>query len=76
MHSPVPTPPELFRLFESGELSREDLQAAMALHARRLIKEMVQARRNPVGAYLEQLRNRTAAARLARKHGADLVREV
>lgn len=47
----------------------------MAMHARELIDEMVEARRNPVAAYLEQLRNRTAAARLARRHGAALVRE-
>ncbi len=73
---PLPTPPELFRRYESGELSREQFHAAMAMHARELIDEMVEARRNPVTAYIEQLRNRTAAARLARRHGAALVREI
>ncbi len=73
---PLPTPPELFRRFERGELSREQLHAAMALHAHELIDEMVEERKNPVAAYIERLRNRAAAARLVRRHGADLVREV
>ena len=72
----LPTPPELFRLFERGELSREELQAAMALHARGIVAEMIEARRNPAASWLEQLRNRSAAARLARRHGAGLVRDV
>lgn len=73
---PLPTPPELFRLFERGDLSREQLHAAMALHARDLIAEMTAARSHPVAAWMEQMRNRSAAARLARRHGAALVREV
>lgn len=72
----MPTPPELFRRYESGELSREQFHAAMSIHAKELIDEMVEAKRNPVAAYLEQLRNRAAASRLSRKHGASLVREV
>jgi hypothetical protein len=73
---PLPTPPELFRLFERGDLSREQLHAAMALHARDLIAEMTETRRNPAAAWLEHIRNRSAAARLSRRHGAALVREV
>ncbi|MCB1064493.1 MAG: hypothetical protein KDN20_16435 [Verrucomicrobiae bacterium] len=72
----LPTPPELFRRYERGELSREQFHAAMALHAHELIDEMVEARKNPVAAYIEQLRNRAAASRLARRYGPDLVREV
>ncbi|MCB1233697.1 MAG: hypothetical protein KDM91_01340 [Verrucomicrobiae bacterium] len=73
---PLPTPPELFRLFERKQISREQLQTAMALHARALIEEMVEARRNPVAALLETVRNRAAAAVLARRHGSARVREV
>ncbi|MBL9154834.1 MAG: hypothetical protein JNK37_20300 [Verrucomicrobiales bacterium] len=73
---PLPTPPELFRLFERGDLSREQLQAAMALHARDLIAEMTTTHRHPAAAWMEQIRNRAAAARLARRHGAALVREI
>ena len=72
----MPTPPELFRRYESGELSREQFHAAMSIHAKELIDEMVEAKRNPVASYLEQLRNRATASRLSRKHGATLIREV
>lgn len=73
---PLPTPPELFRRYERGELSKEQLHAAMAMHAGELIDEMIEARKNPVAAYIEQLRNRTVAARLARRHGSTLLREI
>ncbi len=73
---PLPTPPELFRRYERGELSKEQFHAAMAMHARELIDEMVEARKNPVAAYIEQLRNRAAAARHARRHGARQLREI
>lgn len=72
----LPTPPELFRQFERGEISREELHATMAVHARELITEMEEERRHPVAAYLERLRNQAAVRRLVRKHGAALVREV
>ena len=74
--NPFPTPPELFRQFDRGEISREELQATMALHARDLIAEMEESRKNPVSAYAERLRNRAAVRRLARKHGTALLREV
>lgn len=73
---PMPTPPELFRRYERGELSREQFHAAMSIHAKELIDEMVEARKNPVASYLEHLRNRAAASRLSRRHGAGLLREV
>ncbi len=72
----LPTPPELFRQYERGELSREQLQSAMAVHARGLIEEMQEAHKNPIAAYIEQLRNRATAARLSGRHGGARVREV
>ena len=65
---PIPTPPELFRQFEAGEMSREELQAAMAIHARGLIDEML--------AYWERTRNRAAARRWRQKIGVVRLREV
>lgn len=72
---PPPTPSQLFRLFEVGRISRDELHAAMAVHARQIIDEMVEARRNPIAAYFEELLNRKAAARLARLWGERAVRE-
>lgn len=48
----------------------------MADHARILIAEMEEVRRNPLAAYIEQMRNRTAAARLARRVGETTLREI
>lgn len=70
------TPLQLFRMFESGEISREELHAAMAGHARMLIAEMEEQRRNPVVAYLEHLLNNRAAKKLVKQHGEAEVREV
>ena len=72
----IPTPPILFRQFERGEISREELQATMAIHARELIDEMVEARKNPMTSYLERLRNHAAVRKLARKYGTAILREV
>lgn len=73
---PLPTPPQLFRLFEAGQIDRAELHAAMAEHARGLIGEIEEERRNPIAAYLERLRNHFAASRLTRRHGEPLLREV
>jgi len=70
-----PNPAMLFRLYESGRISHDDLHAAMQIHARLLIAEMVAARRNPLAAALEQVRNRVAAVALARRYGEHAVRE-
>ncbi len=70
------TPPQLFRLYESGQIERTQLHEAMASHARRLIGEMEEEYRNPIAATLERVRNRLAAARLVRRHGEPLLREV
>jgi hypothetical protein len=71
-----PTPPQLFRRFENGEISREELHAALAVHARGIISEMVEAHRNPKTSYLERLRNFAAARKLSKKHGPARIREI
>ena len=71
-----PTPPQLFRQFERGEISREELHASLAVHARGLISEMLEEHRNPKVSYLERLRNYAAARRLARRHGSARIREI
>ena len=48
----------------------------MACHARVLIEEMEEQRRNPVSAFVESIRNRRAAAKLAGRYGEAEVREV
>jgi hypothetical protein len=72
----IPSPGELFARFERGEMDREELHAMMAVHARELIAEMEEDRLNPAAAMIENLLSRRAAARLARRHGAVLLREV
>lgn len=72
----LPTPPELFRQFERGEISREELHATMAVHARTIIEEMVDTHRNPIKAYMERLRNRAAVRKWTKKYGPALFREI
>jgi len=72
----IPTPRQLFAMFERGEIERDELQSLMAAHARELIVEMEEDRRSPAAAWIESLLTRQAAARLARRHGGNLVREV
>jgi hypothetical protein len=57
-------------------MDREELHAMMAVHARELIAEMEEDRLNPAAAMIENLLSRRAAARLARRYGAGLLREV
>ena len=73
--NPYPTPPHLFRQFENGEISREELHASMALHARGLIEEMEEANKNPKTSYLERLRNHAAVRKIVKKHGRAVLRE-
>lgn len=61
--------------FERGEISREELHAVMALHARGLIREMEEDHQNPAAALLERLLTGRQARRLVKRHGARLVRE-
>lgn len=72
----LPPPNRLFTLFESGQITREQLQAAMVIHQQRLLVEIAEARQNPVVAYLDEKLSRFAAARLERRHGERLVRQV
>ncbi|MDF1753721.1 MAG: hypothetical protein P1U89_13155 [Verrucomicrobiales bacterium] len=74
--SSLPTPPVLFRQFENGEITRDELQATMAMHARDLIEEMVEDNKNPVAAFMERRRNLSAVKKLSRKHSSALLREV
>tara|TARA_B110000305_G_C19364242_1_gene601061 strand:+ start:202 stop:696 length:495 start_codon:yes stop_codon:yes gene_type:complete len=73
--NPYPTPPHLFRQYEKGEISREELHASMALHARGLIEEMEEANKNPKTSYLERLRNHAAVRKIVKKHGRAVLRE-
>ena len=73
---PVFSPNRLFRELESGRMSRKDFQSAMAVHARELISEMEEQRRNPLAAFSGFIRNRRSARKLARHHGEAVVREV
>ena len=72
----IPTPNQLFSRFERGEIERDELQAMMAMHARELIEEMEEDYQNPAAALLESLLARRAAAKLVRRHGGRLIREV
>lgn len=72
----IPTPREIFTLYERGEIEREEMQALMALNARELIAEMEEDRQNPAAALLEYLLARRAVAHLVRKHGGRLMREI
>ncbi len=72
----IPTPAQLFALFERGEIERDELQALMALHARELIQEMEEDYQNPAAAWMESLLARRAASRLVRRHGERLLREL
>lgn len=48
----------------------------MVIHQQRLLVEIAEARQNPVRAYLDEKLSRFAAARLERRHGERLVRQV
>jgi len=72
----LPHPAELFRLFESGRISREDLHRAIGAHARALVAEMVERRRRPLLAFADQLLAKREAAALARDHGEAALREL
>ncbi len=72
----IPTPSQLFALFERGKIPREELHALMAEHARELISEMEEDYQNPAAAWMERLLARRAVGRLVRRHGARLLREI
>jgi hypothetical protein len=68
-------PQKLTRLWEDGQISRKEYQEAMAVHAQLIIAEMVEARDNPLLAYLEHLLNQHAAAKLRKRYGEAILRE-
>lgn len=74
--SSPPTPRRLFRMLDNGEITPQDFREAMAFHARALIEEMEEVHQNPILAWLETLKNRRAASRLAKEHGEWRVREI
>jgi hypothetical protein len=69
-------PPRLFEEFEAGLITREQLHAAMAWHARELIVEVEEAIEDPVATWWETMLARRAAARLSNRHGEHRVRHV
>lgn len=71
-----PTPRQIFRAFDQGKISREEFRKAMRLHAEHLIAEMEDVHQNPIAAWMEMLKNRRLAWRLARTHGEVLIREI
>jgi hypothetical protein len=71
-----PTPSQLFREFECGRLTREQLHAAMAVHANRLIQDIGHAKQNPLQAYMDKALSKQAASKLRRRHSEPVVREV
>ena len=71
----LPTPNQIFAKYERGEIGFAEVNEMMAQHAIRLIEEMEEDYRNPAAALLEYLLTKRAASKLARKHGARLVRE-
>lgn len=70
------TPRQLFRLFDAGTLSREQLRESLMQHAHELIEEMEDVHANPQASWLEGLINKHHAARLMRFHGESMVREI
>lgn len=71
-----PNPNKLFRMFDAGEISREELHAAMRTHAEALIAEMEEDHQNPLAAAFEEMKRRYAEARLTRRHNEEEVREI
>lgn len=71
-----PNPNKLFRMFDAGEITREELHAAMRVHAEALIAEMEEDHLNPLAAAFEEMKRRFAEAKLTRKHNEEEVREV
>lgn len=76
MSARLPTPPEIFRLFEDGKLTRAQMHAAMAHHASGIMEEIIEARRNPVLSFYENALARRVAARLEREYGERVIRDV
>jgi hypothetical protein len=72
----LPTPTQLYRQYELGQIDRERLHAAMTLHAKLILAEVEEVRVNPLIAYLDQQLCKRHAAKLIKAHSEDTVREV
>ncbi len=73
----IPPPPSLLaRLWEAGELSREEFHQGMAVHAEMIIEEMEEVRGNPIASFLETLTNKNAARKLKALYKEAELREV
>ena len=59
------TPPQLYDDFEAGLLTREQLHAAMAFHARTVIEEVIEAHENPLAAWWEASKAQPVAIGMA-----------
>ena len=70
------TPRQIFRLYDNGALSREQLREALNTHALELIDEMEDVHANPSASWLETMVNKHHAARLIRMHSEPIVREI
>ena len=64
-----PTPPQLFDEFEAGAITREQLHAGLAWHARELVEEIIEVHENPVAAWWDTMLAKRTAARWASRHG-------
>ena len=62
--APFPTPPNLIRQWQEGEIEREEMQRLMGEHQKALLKEADYFHANPILGYIEGLRNKRAARRL------------
>lgn len=69
-------PPQLFEEFEAGRITREQLHAAMAWHARELLVEVEEAVEDPKATWWETMLAKRASSRIANRHGARRVRSV
>lgn len=76
MTSVPPNPNQLFRMFDAGKISREELHAAMRVHAEALIAEMEEDYQNPIAAAFEEVKRRYAEAKLTRRHNEEELREI
>ncbi len=76
MSAVPPNPNQLFRQFEAGRITREELHAAMRVHAEALIAEMEEDYQSPLAAAFEEVKRRYAEAKLTRRHNEEEVREI
>lgn len=70
------TPPKLFDEFEAGTITRAQLHAGLAWHARELVDEIIEVHENPVAAWWETMLAKRIAARWVNRHGSWRIRHV